>query len=250
MEKMINSLRIKDSLFKHCIDDISNIRIIIPAFNEEKNLKPLLMKLKDLGYNDILVIDGNSIDRTIEVAKNNGSKIVIQKGKGKGDAIRQILNSSNIDVDALVFMDADCSMDPEEIPIFIRGLKSGADIVKGSRFLRGGFTHDMSLFRRIGNELFVSLVNLFFSTKYSDLCYGFMGFNRRAVESLSQILKSKNFEIETEIIIKAKKLGLKVLEVPSTEFKRKNGESNLCAFKDGLRIFQTIFDEVIPNNNI
>lgn len=235
----------RDSRIKQSADEILTVRIVIPALNEEKNLESLLIKLKALGYRDILVIDGKSTDRTIEVAKKHGARIILQNGQGKGDAVREVFNNNYMDVDALVLMDADGSMDPEEIPFFIKGLKSGADLVKGSRFLKGGYTHDMSLLRRIGNKIFISIVNLFFSTKYSDLCYGFMIFSRRAVVLMSPFLKSQNFEIETEILVKAEKLGLKVIEVPSTEFKRKNGKSNLNTFKDGFKILQTIFQEAI-----
>lgn len=220
------------------------IRIVIPTLNEEKNLDSLLIKLKDLGYFDVLVIDGNSTDRTVEVAKRHGTKVILQKGQGKGDAVRQVLNKDHRGVDVLVLMDADGSMDPEEIKILIKSMKSGADLVKGSRFLDGGYTHDMTLLRRIGNKIFISIVNLFYSTKYSDLCYGFIAFNRRSVDFLYPLLKSQNFEIETEILIKAKRLGLNVIEVPSTEYQRKNGKSNLNTFKDGFKILETIFQNI------
>ena len=248
MTKVADSTYTSNTGIKQYTDEISNVRVIIPALNEEKNLEFLLTKLEALGYSDILVIDGKSTDRTVAVAKKLGAKIILQKSNGKGDAIREVLKNECVNVDALVFMDADGSMDPKEIPIFIRRLKSGADIVKGSRFLKGGYTHDMSLFRRIGNRFFVSMVNLLFSTKYSDLCYGFWVFNRRTAKLISPLLKSQNFEIETEIFVKAKKLGLKVIEVPSTEFKRKSGKSNLNAFKDGFKILQTVFREVISHN--
>ncbi|TRZ53365.1 MAG: glycosyltransferase [Dehalococcoidia bacterium] len=234
-----------NSRIKQYADKISTIRVVIPALNEEKNLESLLIELKALGYLDVIVIDGKSIDQTFEVAKKHGAKVILQNGRGKGDAVRQVLNNDYMDVDALVLMDADGSMDPKEIPFFVKSLKSGADIVKGSRFLNGGYTHDINFLRRIGNGIFTSTVNLFFSTKYSDLCYGFMVFNRRSVELMSPLLKSQNFEIETEILIKAKKLGLKVIEVPSTEFKRKNGKSNLNTFKDGFKILQTIFQSYL-----
>lgn len=222
-------------------DQTSKVRVVIPALNEEKNLDSLLIDLEALGYYDIVVIDGKSTDQTCQIARSHGTKVILQKSKGKGDAVRQFLKSNHMNVDALVLMDADGSMDPREIALLVKGLKSGADLVKGSRFIKGGYTHDMSLLRMIGNKFFVSMVNLFFSTKYSDLCYGLLAFNTRSVKSLSPLLKSENFEIETEILIKAKKLGLKVIEVPSIEYNRKNGKSNLKTFKDGFKILQTIF---------
>jgi len=209
-------------------------------------LESLLLELHDLGYYDIVVIDGKSIDQTWEVAKKHGAKVMLQKGLGKGDAVIQVLKEVPMDVDAMVLMDADGSMDPKEIPSLVEGIISGADLVKGSRFLKEGYTYDMSALRRMGNSVFVSLVNLLFRTKFSDLCYGFIVFNKQSVKVLSPLLKSRNFEIETEIIVEATKAGLKVIEVPSTEFERKNGNSNLHTFRDGFKILQTIFRGFLP----
>jgi len=135
-------------------------------------------------------------------------------------------------------------MNPKEIPALIKALDSGADLAKASRFTQYGYSEDMNLFRRIGNRFFVMLVNRFWSAGYTDLCYGFGVFRKGAVTKLYPHLKSKNFEIETEIFIKAKKLGLKVVEAPSIEFRRRHGKSNLNAFVDGFRILRTIFREL------
>lgn len=224
-----------------------NVGIVIPTLNEEKNIQHVLSGLKTLGYDKVLVIDGKSKDGTIKVATENGAKVVMQIGRGKGTAVRQVLSNEYLDVDALVLMDADGSMSPEEIPRFVEALNNGADVVKGTRFAMGGFTYDMSIFRRIGNTFFTIMVNLLWSTGYTDLCYGYAIFNRKAIQKMSPVLKSTHFEIETEIFIKAKKLGLNVQEVPSVEYERRNGVSNLGAFKDGFKILKTIFSELIRN---
>jgi glycosyltransferase involved in cell wall biosynthesis len=222
-----------------------NIGVLIPARNEEKNIENVISRLRNLGFENILVIDGGSTDRTHMISLKNGAKVVSQIGLGKGNAVRQALSEGYFDVDALVLMDADGSMAPEEIPAFIDVLAAGADVVKGSRFMKGGNTYDMTLNRRIGNSLMLISVNLLFSTKYTDLCYGFAVLSRRAIQELAPILKSENFEIETELFIKAAEIGLNVKEVPSVEFKRKNGTSNLNAIRDGLRIFVAILKEFI-----
>jgi len=100
----------------------------------------------------------------------------------------------------------------------------------------------MTVTRRIGNALLLFGVNKLFYTKYTDLCYGFAVFNKRAITKLAPLLESENFEIEAEIFIKAAQLGLEVIEVPSIEFKRQNGVSNLHV-KDGLSIFSRILKE-------
>lgn len=221
------------------------VGVVIPARNEEDNLAEVLGRLRDLGYFDILVIDGNSKDKTVEVAKDYGAKVVFQNGNGKGDAVRQVFNNGYMDVDVVALIDADGSMIPEEIPRLVKALVSGADLVKGSRFSKGGYTYDMNFIRRIGNFFFLTLVNILWRTRYSDLCYGFGVFTKKAISEMAPVLKSANFEIETEIFIKAKKSGLKVKEVPSVELRREYGKSNLSAFRDGFRILATIVREFV-----
>lgn len=223
----------------------SDVTVIIPALNEEKNIAEVIRKLNQLNYHSILVVDGNSSDRTVEIAKEFGANIIVQNGRGKGNALRQVFNHGGLNGDAIVMMDADGSMDPKEIPLLIETLNGGSDLARGSRFLLGGYSEDMNLIRRFGNLFFVFLVNLFWSANYTDLCYGFGAFRRYALRNLYPHLKSKNFEIEAEIFIKAKKLGLKVVEVPSIELRRRYGKSNLKAFRDGCRILRTIIREFI-----
>jgi glycosyltransferase involved in cell wall biosynthesis len=223
----------------------SDVTVIIPTLNEEKNIADVIRELKLLGYPDILIIDANSQDKTIEVAKELGANVLLQGGNGKGNALRQAFNHDGLDSDVIVIMDADGSMSPKEIPRFLEVLESGADVVKGSRFMPLGYSEDMNFIRRIGNHFFLLLVNLFWSTRYTDLCYGFGAFRKKALEKLLPYLKATNFEIETEICIKAKKLGLKVEEVPSVEFQRKHGKSNLSIVKDGFEILRKIAVEII-----
>ncbi len=221
-----------------------NVGIAIPAFNEEENIGHVLKRLNNLGYQNILVVDGLSNDGTLKVASENGAKIVLQDGHGKGQAVRQVLSHRYLESDALVLMDADGSMSPEEVPRYVEALHNGADVVKGSRFMEGGGTDDITFMRRLGNSMMTSAVNLFCSTNYTDLCYGFVAFNNRAIRMLAPELESNNFEIETEMFIKAKKLGLNVVEVPSWEYKRESGKSNLNTFRDGFKICKTVFTSI------
>ena len=219
--------------------------VIVPTLNEEKNITSVIQELKYLGFANILVIDGNSTDRTVAFAERLGVHVIHQNGKGKGNALRQAFNYYGLNGDPVVVMDADGSMNPGELVCLIEALERGADLVKGSRFLGHGGSEDLTLLRRLGNRIFVSLVNLIWSTRYTDLCYGYAVFKRDAIERLYPHLRSKNFEIETEIFIKAKKLGLKVVEVPSVEMRRKHGKSNLKAYKDGFHILRTVIRESI-----
>lgn len=219
--------------------------IVIPALNEERNIANVIRELKQIGFSDILVIDGNSRDQTVRVARELGVNLMFQNGHGKGNALRQVFRYGAFGGNIVIMMDADGSMNPKELLSFVEALKPGIDVVKGSRFMRGGYSEDMTFARRVGNLLFVALVNLFMRTRYTDLCYGFAAFRREAIESLYPSLRSGYFEIETEIFVKSKKLGLKVVEVPSVELRRKNGKSNLKAVEDGFLILKTIFREFV-----
>jgi len=218
------------------------IDVVIPTLNEASVIEEVLQGVSK--YADrILVIDGHSVDETAEIARKLGATVIMQNGTGKGAALREAFDY--IDSDIIIMIDADGSMRPEEIPVFIEAMTSGVDLVKGSRFLPGGHSEDLTFLRKVGNWTFKLLVNWLWSTRYTDLCYGFGAIKKEALRRLHPHLNSANFEIETEICIKAKKLGLKVVEVPSVEFRRRHGKSNLNTFQDGFRILRTILRELI-----
>jgi glycosyltransferase involved in cell wall biosynthesis len=222
----------------------SKITVIIPTLNEERNIGDVIRELQYLGLYNILIVDGNSTDHTVEIAKDLGAKVLYQDGKGKGDALRKAFNHDEL-ADWVVMIDADGSMDPGEISNFVEQLRSGVDVVKASRFMPSGFSEDITFTRRLGNAFFVLLVNALWGANYTDLCYGFAAFRKEALRKMHPYLGSKSFEIETELFIKAKKLGLRIKEVPSVELRRKNGKSNLSTFKDGFLILKTILMEVL-----
>jgi len=218
-----------------------NTTVIIPTLNEAATVKDVILGVKRY-VDHVLVIDGNSADSTTEIAKSLGAEIVLQKGIGKGVALRQAFSSKNIK-EVVIFLDGDGSMLPSEIPLFFKAIKSGAHVVKGSRFLGTGYSTDLTLSRRIGNLMLVLLVNLLWRTQYTDLCYGFGAVSKNALEKILPSLTSKSFEIETEFFIKARKFGFVVAEVPSIELRRKAGISNLHAVFDGYKILRTILRE-------
>lgn len=224
-----------------------NVTLAILALNEAKNLPYILPRIPPM-VNDILLVDGHSTDGTVSVAKAHRPdlRIVCQEGKGKGDAIRCAIKHATGDI--IVTIDADGSMDPEEIPLFVDVLLKGFDYVKGSRFMQGGSTLDMPLHRRLANRLFVWLVNIMFNASYTDLCYGYNAFKLNSIVDID--LSSDGFEIETELNIKVVKSGLRITEVASLERARINGDSKLNSFSDGLRILKTIFAVRFSKNHL
>ncbi len=216
------------------------ISVIVPALNEARNL-PIVLPRIPASVSEVILVDGHSTDDTVAVAREvmPSIRIIPQQGRGKGAALRTGFAAAKGDI--VVMIDADGSTQPEEIPAFVSALLDGHDFVKGSRFLAGGGTADMSLLRRAGNWGFTMLTRLFFGGRYTDLCYGYNAFWRRVVPMLE--LDGTGFEIETMMNIRALRAGLRVTEVPSFEAPRIHGESNLRTFPDGWRVLKTIFRE-------
>jgi len=218
------------------------VSCVIPALNENGTIRQVIRCIQP-HVDEVIVVDGHSNDGTLEAAVEEGAHVFIQRGKGKGAALREGFDRATGDV--VIMMDADGSMKAGEIPGLVNAILSGADVVKGSRFLERGNSEDLTPLRRMGNLALVRLVNLLWSSHYTDLCYGFKAFRKEALRRLNLNLQSDEFEIETEICIKSHKMGMRVEEVPSIEHKRTYGRSHLSAFSDGLKIVRAIARELI-----
>jgi hypothetical protein len=143
--------------------------------------------------------------------------------------------------DIIVMLDAEGSTDPAEIPFFVDALVCGADLAKGSRFMDGGQSIDITFTRRPGNRVLSGIVNLLFGTSHTDLCYGYTAFWARCLPVLD--VDCDGFEIETQIQVRAAQAKLRVVEVPSLEHERLHGRSKLRAWRDSCRVLATILRE-------
>lgn len=228
--------------------------VIVPCLNEERNL-PYVFSRLPTDVDEVVVVDGGSVDQTVERAQElwPSAVMVHQTRTGKGNALACGLAACSGDI--IVMIDADGSTDPVEIPRFVTALVAGADFAKGSRFRRGGDSYDITRVRRLGNHALSAIVNVLFGTEFSDLCYGYNAFWRWVVPHLDlpptdvpqpaggRMLWGDGFEIETLVNIRAAALGLRISEVPSVEAERLHGSSNLNAVRDGARVLRTILQE-------
>jgi glycosyltransferase involved in cell wall biosynthesis len=202
------------------------ISVVIPTLNEAATIDQII---KDcLPYADeLLVVDGHSRDTTRDIARRNGVKVILDNKKGKGEALR--LSISTVTGDIIVFIDADGSHDPKDIPHLIRPiLNNHADHVSGSRLmggsseLHGGFDE---CFRLMGSSFITACINWKFKVKLSESQNGFRAIKTEVARKLD--LKENITTIEQEMIIKTLKKGFRLAEVPTHENRRVAGYSKI-----------------------
>jgi glycosyltransferase involved in cell wall biosynthesis len=219
----------------------ARISAVIPTLNEAANLPHVFARLPVEELFEIILVDGHSTDDTIEIARElcPSVRVLLQNGKGKGNALACGFAAAQGDI--IVMLDADGSTDPQEIPSYVGALFDGADFAKGSRFMEGGGSVDITPLRRQGNRFLNGTVNALFGTRYSDLCYGYNAFWADLLPTIN--VDCDGFEVETLINVRAAKAGLIVAEVPSMERERIHGVSKLHPIRDGLRVLRTILTE-------
>jgi glycosyltransferase involved in cell wall biosynthesis len=227
------------------------VSVVIPTLNEAKNL-PLVFARLPADIHEVILVDGRSVDGTIEVARSlrPDVRVVLQNRVGKGNAMS--CGFAHATGDILVMLDADGSAAPEEIPLFVAALTAGADFAKGTRFGLGGGSSDITWIRAWGNRWLNRVANLLFGTRYTDLCYGYNAFWAHCLPALeldasdqgsTERLWGDGFEIETLINVRVAAKDLNIAEVCSYESQRIHGVSNLNAVTDGVRVLRTIRQE-------
>lgn len=216
------------------------VSVVIPAYNEENTIKDVI-EASRLYCDEIIVsLARHSDDNTLEIAKSAGVSVIRDNGNGKGDGMRHAIEKVGDGI--IVFIDADGSHKPEDIPLLIKPIKDGnADMVIASRFLGGSeeLHGDFNKFMRMFFSMCIAqAINWRFNASIMDTQNGFRAIRVDVAKSLD--LKSNHTEIETEISMKCFKKGYRILEIPSMELKRKHGESGISLCKHGPKYLWTV----------
>ncbi len=222
-----------------------SISIVIPAKNEEEGIEELIQIVRRYA-DDILVVDGHSRDRTREFAKRAGARVIFDGRKGKGEAIRCAL--SHIHSDIVVFIDADFSHDPDDIPSLVAPILEGAcDHVTGSRLiggsseLHGGFDE---CFRLMGSSFITACINWKYGARLSDSQNGFRAIRTDVLRELD--LREDITTIEQEMIMRTLHLGYRMGEVPTHEHKRRYGTSHIKLSRVWFRYVWCLVRHLLP----
>jgi dolichol-phosphate mannosyltransferase len=213
----------------------NDITIVIPVLNEEEAIENVIDSVKYEGYDNILVVDGNSTDKTYEIALNIGVNVIIQKGEGKTGAITTAIEKTKTPY--LIIMDGDSTYYPSDIIKLLKYLKDYDEVI-GSRI---SGRDNIPLLNRFGNGIINGLFNLLYGTNLKDVCSGMYALKTDFAKGLD--LKTSGFEVEVEIASKTVRKG-KIYEVPISYGKRV-GERKLNPLKDGFRIVITIIKNFI-----
>jgi glycosyltransferase involved in cell wall biosynthesis len=212
------------------ISQIPKVTVLICTLNEAENIPHVLQKIGSW-VDEILVVDGHSTDGTVSIAREcrPDIRVLYQPGRGKGDALRCGVQQARGDI--VITMDADGETDPTELPAFVQAMRRGYDLAKGSRLAQGR-PRRMPLYRWVGNKILVLSYNILYGTRFTDVCSGYNAFRKDAFLRLT--LTYDNCEMEQQLLARASKAGMRILEVLHHSDGRMAGTSKVSGIKQGF----------------
>lgn len=213
--------------------------LLAPTLNEIEAVQVVLPKIKKEWIDEIIIIDGGSIDGTVEYCRNNGYFVHNQKGRGYGSGMKDGVAIAQGDV--IIEFPSDGNSPPEKIPDIIDKMNEGYDFVIASRYLKGAKSYDDDYLTAIGNRIFTFLVNILFRANYSDVLIGFRAYRKDAFKELN--MDAKGLDWSVQMPIKFAKGKFKVAEIPVDEPKRIGGQRKMSPFKTGWEILKVVVKE-------
>lgn len=201
--------------------------LLIPTRNEIDGVRQIMPRIQRDWVDEILFVDANSTDGTLEYIKENGYKFIIQKQPGVLAAWWEGFEASV--GDAIILFSPDGNSVPEIIPQLVEKMKEGYDIVIASRYKKGAKSYDDNRITAFGNRLFTGLINLLFGGKYTDALGMYKIFKKELLTKL-ELDKAKNDIFEILLAIRAAKRKLKIAEIPGDEPMRVGGQAESRAW--------------------
>jgi glycosyltransferase involved in cell wall biosynthesis len=219
------------------------VSVIIPVFNEEATVGDIVTRTKKTletmnVSHEVIVVDDGSVDQSAAVAQRQKVRVLRDGHQGKGFALRSGFRHANGEF--VVTLDGDGSHKPEEIPLVLKYLSDdGADFVVGSRFANSEANKTkVPRINRVGNRLFNTLTGILTGVKISDSQSGFRAIRASLIRQMR--LCSHGYEVESEMLVKALRMGARVKEIPISFDQRTMGRSKLDPLRDGTRILYAI----------
>jgi len=228
------------------------VTLLIPTLNEIDGMKTIMPRIKSEWYDQLLIVDGQSTDGTIEFVKEKGWELVIQQQKGMRHAYREAL--PHVRGDVILTFSPDGNSIPELIPACLEKMKEGADMVIVSRYAQGAKSYDDDPVTAFGNKLFTTMINLCHRGHYTDAMVIYRAYktqlihnlelNEDAGYTLAEKLFSTNISWEPLLSIRAAKRRLNVVDIPGDEPAREGGERKLQVMRWGAAYMFQVFREI------
>lgn len=218
------------------------VSVVIPCLNEAASVGACVAKavrtFADLGIvGEVLVVDNGSTDTSREVAREAGARVISCEKKGYGNALRYGFDAARGEY--IIMGDADDTYDFTDLERFITALDSGAGLVNGSRFRGRIMPSAMPLLHQIGTPAMTLALNLLHGTHISDCYCGMRAFRRSDVPRMG--LTSEGMELTPEMIVRAKRAGLTIVEIPITLYPdHRERKPHLKTLRDGWRGLMTL----------
>ena len=229
----------------HEMPDRERVTVLIPTYDEAATIGDVVDGYHDEGFDDVLVMDGDSADDTREIAAAHGARVEIQSASGKGQAIREAVRE-HIDREYVLMADGDGTYRPSDADAMLAPLDDGYDHVIGDRFadMEDGA---MTRLNQVGNKLTNRFFSVIHGESFEDILSGYRAFSRDSFERLT--LSSDGFGIETEMAVECAKQGIATTVVPISYLERPAGSNtNLHPIRDGGIIFLELFRRAKTSN--